>query len=497
VQARGGNNFGEQGRGGGQGQSHAGRGVQHNRGCSRGGHSNNRGAPSQRGGSTFHYGQQHQYTPPAQAPTAAYAIPPFVTSAPGVGHVQPQANPAAFAQAMSFMATPAGAQSMAAFASHMASAGSSPYAQPSSPQQVQPPPRYSTAQQSGQKRKWTDRTNNGNIQPPPQPQLQRKQQQGPKPPRAKAAVPPSIPTFGFSLPKPPPAPPSRPAHTSNVKKPDKGRVRLGLTLAASSDESSEDEDDDVDEEVVLGAALKGGGFAFEHGGEHISLQTAGDLVEWIKDRRRNFPTQQKAIEKAHAGAMKRKNELEFVRRLKGRQPRPEYPPRQERAPKVREPSVRDEKKQEELAALRKRLHESMQKKQEATDLGLGYGSETESGDDSSSILSESSVVSSSDEDSDDSDAAPEPTSSKVAPPPIKVPPPAQPQMPRKPDKERVCLALKKYGKCPYGHSCKFKHPKKEEKRMGLYEKLVEQELVKADQLALDAIKFLGQNGFLG
>jgi hypothetical protein len=33
--------------------------------------------------------------------------------------------------------------------------------------------------------------------------------------------------------------------------------------------------------------------------------------------------------------------------------------------------------------------------------------------------------------------------------------------------------------------------------MGLYEKLVEQELVKADQLALDAIKFLGQNGFLG
>ncbi|KAF2831769.1 hypothetical protein CC86DRAFT_443318 [Ophiobolus disseminans] len=503
-QSRGGNNnFGGNTRGG-QGQAHGGGGNSHSRGGPRGGYQNNRGGDTRRGGSGPNHGIQQQYAPPAHVPsipTGPYVNPPFASPTYHGGNAQSPVDPNALVQAMAFMATPAGVQSMAAFASHMAYTGNPPYVPTPPPQQAHQSAQFSPTQQSGQKRKWDDRRNNGNAQSQPQPP-RKPQQQGSKPPRAKAAVPPPVPTFGFSLPKPPPAPPFATSKPNKAIDSRKRKVKLGLAYAASSDESSEDES--VDEEVVLGSRLKGGGYAFEHEGEHISLQTAGDIVAWIKDRKRNFPTLQKAREKAEAAMMKRRNELEFVRKLKGKPPRAEIPPRQKPVPKVREPNERDEKKQEELAALRKRLHESLHRKSEAPatiDLGLGYGSETDSGDGSSSVLSESSVVSSSEEsedDSDDSDAPPEPTSSKVAPPPIKVPPPpVGSQTQRKPDKEKICQNFKQYGKCPFGQSCKFKHPKKESKSTGLYEKLVEQELVKSDQVALDAIKFLGQNGFLG
>lgn len=420
------------------------------------------------------------------APPNAYVNPPFA----------PQAlDPNAFAQAMSFMATPAGAQSMAAFASHMAGTGGPPPV--SLPQSQHTPQDYPT--QQGHKRKRDDRRSNAEHPPHRHPQ-----QQGSKPPRAKAAVPPPVPTFGFALPMPAPA-----AASSKAQDNRKGKVRLGLTRQEVPDESSEEED--IDEEVALGAKLKGGGFAFEHQGEHISIQTTGDIAEWIKDRKRNFPTYQKAVEKAQAAAAKRKHELEFVRKLKGKPEQPDIVTKEQR-PKAREKSQKDEKKREELAALRKKLHESMVNKKDATktvDLGVGYGSATESDAEESSVLSDSSVVSSleessgeSDAGSDDSDAPPEAASSKIAPLPVKVPPPAPTPAPihteHKPTKEKkLCKNWKQYGKCQFGDNCRFKHPYREEKRTGLYEKLVEQELVKADQLALDAIKYLGQNGFLG
>lgn len=440
--------------------------------------------------------------PPAQAPTNAYANLPFQAPMQADGDAQSHMPPIALTKAMSFMSTPAGVQSMAALASHMASTGTQ-YPHSPAPQQPQQQPRYSPTQHSGQKRKRNDQGQAVHIQS--QPQLQRKPH-GPKPPRAKAAVAPAIPSFGFSLPKPAPAPPSKPPQVALSKNNTKGMVKLGLAHVASAEESSESEGDDADEEVVLGAALKGGGYAFEHEGEHISLQTAGDVKEWIRDRRRNFPTHEKAVEKAKAAVERRKHELEFVRKLKGKPPREEPPPqpRAAKPPKVHRPSARDERKQEELASLRKRLHESMHMKQ-GVNLGVEYGSETNSDADSSSVLSESSVVSSSEEssDSDDEfDEAPEPTSSKIGPPPINIPPPPPPPVhthPRRPDSERPCPTHQRYGKCAYGDKCKFKHPNKKEepKRATLYEKLVEQELLKSDNLALDAIKFLGQNGFLG
>ncbi|KAF2028114.1 hypothetical protein EK21DRAFT_114167 [Setomelanomma holmii] len=471
-------------------QGHEGRGHTRAR-DSRGDHLNN-----QRGGFAGTHGQWQYPNTPAQpytgnapiVPQGPYSNPAFAATTP--------VDPSALVQAMSFMATPAGAQSMAAFANHMATAATSSYNEAIPNQPARQSPRYSPSQQVGQKRKREER------KPP---------QQGSKPPKVKAAVPPAIPTFGFSLPQPASSQPSTASKANKGKDNRKSRVRLGLTDSVQPDESSSEDDEvEADEEAALAARLKGGGYAFEHDGEQISLQTARDIADWIKDRRRNFPTQQKALEKAHAAEVRRQKELEFVRKLKGKPPRQEIP-QEQRPPKVRITREKDERKQQELAALRKKLHESMMKKKTkapaAIDLGLGYGSETESNEDDaeeSSVLSESSVVSSSEEpsddsdaDSDDSDEAPETTSSKVGPPAVKVPPPVSIQTPRKPNKEKICKRWQQHGKCPFGHSCKFKHPAKEEKRIGLYEKLVEQELVKSDQLALEAIKYLGQHGFLG
>ncbi|KAF3001798.1 hypothetical protein E8E13_002345 [Curvularia kusanoi] len=482
---RGGHSRGGYNHGQGNGNAHGGRGG------ARGGFGNNRG------GNTHHPRQ----SVPSSMPSISNGSPSQTN--------QPQMDPQAFAQAMSFMATPAGMQSMAAFATHMSSAtnGALQYPQSVPPTQVQAAPQYSPGQQAGQKRKRPEHHANA----PPLPQ--KKSQSGPKPPRAKAAPPPPVPSFGFSLPTPA-APSSRPSNKGDQKK----RVNLGLSAQNAMDESSSEEED-VDEEAVFADKVKVEGIAFEHNGEMISLQTAADVQAYIKDRRRNYPTQQRVLEKAQEAAARREHELEFLHRVKGKPTKPAADPR---PAKSKQPSKVDEKakeetnkKREELAALRKKLHESWtQKPSQPTNL-LGAGYESDSGSDAaSSILSESSVVSSSEESADsdsdeeereeegsDSDAAPETTSSKVAPPTVKVPPPAPVSAPP----SQVCKNWSKSGKCKFGKGCRWAHPPQEkgsgrekvEKRMGLFEKMVEQELEKADRMALDAIKYLGQHGFLG
>ncbi|KAF1842761.1 uncharacterized protein K460DRAFT_255030, partial [Cucurbitaria berberidis CBS 394.84] len=448
--------------------------------------------------------------PPTGPPARAYVNPSFVSQSPSTGQAQSQVDPNALVQAMSFMSTPAGQQSMAAFANHMASAGNTApqYSQSPPHHHAQPVPRYSPPQHAGQKRKLNDRNSL------PQSQSQRKPpQQSTKPPRAKAAVPPPVPSFGFSLPTPSVV---RPLTISKGKaKTDakKRKVNLGLTKHPLPEESSDEED--IDEEAKYAEKLAGGGFAFEHEGEQISIRTAAEVAAWIKDRRKNFPTQKRILEKAEVAAMKRMSELDFLRKLKGKAPKSETSTQQDKPAKIRDERKPNKKKtdddmrrQAELAALRRKLHESMlakNAKSSTVDLGLGYDSETES-DSESSVLSESSVASSSEEssdesesESDESDEAPEATSSKVGPPPINVPRPAPPPaLPRPvPGKPKVCSDWERHGRCSYSNKCKFEHPRKEEKRIGLFEMMVEQELVKADETALDAIKYLGQHGFLG
>lgn len=413
------------------------------------------------------------------------------------GQMQQQFDPNALAQVMSFVSTPSGVQSMAAYANHMTSTGNanSTHAQSSKTHNNEPSPRYAPPQHAGQKRKLNDRHNRMQAQ-------QNAAQQSSKPPRAKAAVPPQIPSFGFSLP-PPPA----------VKIDNKRRkVNLGLSRQPLAEDSGEEEE--MDEEAAYAQKLKGGGFAFEHEGEVIAIRTGAEVAAWIKDRRKNFPTQQRITEKAEAAARKRTSELDFLRRVQGK-PRKDdnidvyaQPTRSREESKDNQAKQESERRrQEELAVLRKKLHESMTKKLSApavVELGLGYDSETES-DEESSVLSESSVVSSSEEseegsepDLDESDEAPERVSSKLAPPSIKAPPPARGQQ-SETNSNRICTNWSRNGKCPWFSKCKYQHPAKAEeiKLVGLYERMMEQELVKADQLALEAIRYLGQNGFLG
>jgi len=243
-------------------------------------------------------------------------------------------DPQAFAQAMSFMNTPAGMQSVAAFANHMSSMTSNvPQYQQSPPPTQAQAPRFSPGQHAGQKRKRPEH----NTHVPPLPP--KKPQSGPKPPRAKAAAPPPVPSFGFSLPAPV-ATASRP----NSKREAKKRVNLGLGAQnAMDDSSSDEEEEDMDEEAAFAEKVKVEGIAFEHDGEMISLQTAADVQAYIKDRRRNYPTQQRIAEKAQEAAARREHELEFLYRVKGKkkppaaEPQPAKPPRPERKAKEADP----------------------------------------------------------------------------------------------------------------------------------------------------------------
>jgi hypothetical protein len=327
-----------------------------------------------------------------------------------------------------------------------------------------------------------------------------------------------VPSFGFSLPTAAP-PTSRP----NSRRDQKKRVNLGLGEQNAMDDSSSEEDVSDEEKAFAEKNTSNDEtFAFEHNGEMILVKTKADMLAYLADRRRNYPTRKRILEKTQEAAAKREHELDFLHRVKGKprkavtETRPARPLKPEQKPKPV-----DIKKQEELAALRKKLHESMMYKQQqpASLLGAGYDSETDS-DAESSILSDSSVLSSSsdesseepDEEGDkheesDSDAAPEATSSKAAPPPIAIPPPPPVSAPA----SQVCKNWSRSGRCRFGKGCRWAHPpgdkgsgsvkerasREGEKKVGLFEKMVEMELEKRDRVALECIKWLGGNGFLG
>ncbi|KAL6711795.1 hypothetical protein ACN47E_002838 [Coniothyrium glycines] len=499
---------------GGHGQG-SGRGNTRGRGGPRGGQNNGRGGGNQQRGTNA--GQTHQQPPQLHTDQAkVYVNPAFVGSSSTLGQTQPQVDPNALAQVMSFMSTPAGVHSMAAFANHMTSTVN-PTPQQLGSMQPQLSPvstKSSLPYHAAQKRKLDDRKEVAHT----------KQQQQPssKPPRAKAAVPPQVPSFGFSLPNPAVVRPSKTSQINGKNDSKKRKLNLGLTSDKHDIAHESSDEEDVDEEAAYAQRLKGGGFIFEHEGEQISIQTDVEVAAWVKDRRKNFPTQKRIIERAEQAAIKRHDELEFLRRINGKPSRTlqedmtEKPGRSKPPDRDSRHDEDDRKKQEELAALRKRLHESMLEKRHApttVDLGLGYDSDTDSHA-RSSVLSDSSVVSSSEESLEESESesgsdaesdaetkaeqeAPEPVSSKVGPPPIKVPPPVKMSPQASDMKQRICPSWAEKGRCRYSNKCKFDHPRKEESRISLYDRMVEQELVKVDQLALDAIKYLGQNGCLG
>ncbi|KAF2186932.1 hypothetical protein K469DRAFT_738191 [Zopfia rhizophila CBS 207.26] len=541
-----GSHYNSRGDRGGRGRDGGGRGRGNNfRGNSRGGHGHNDGRsnentypgghvrggyqPSGRGGSQQNgsfqgnFQQQQQQSPPQPSPpknvsAGTYVNPLFANQMTWGAPAQPQINPMAFAQAMAFMTTQTGMQSMTAFANHMAHGGS-PTQYQQSPQQS-PQPQPSLQQHTGKRKRdsnhgWSNRP--GNQPKPAQNAHQPKQ----KPQKAKVAPPPAVPSFGFALPvahKPQPAPNPKFNHKKNQ---NKHKVHLGLAPRDEQGfESSSDED--IDEEAAFAADFKGS--VFEYEGLTISLQTPAEVSAWRKERRKQYPTTKRVEEKVRETVAKRAGELEFLRMIKGKKTSAKPVNSVGHMSTDEERKRTKEKHQTELEELRKRLQESAQARKATSsepekietsnpgpnpptiNLGVDYDSDTSSEEDNNSDLEESSVVSSSEESSDsdsefdDSDSTPEEQSSKVAVPSIDdapPPPPARAEKPQKKDNSIICEHWKRYGRCKYGDRCRRVHPPKEENRVGLYDKLVEQEKKESDRLALQAIKYLGSHGFLG
>ncbi|KAF2270495.1 hypothetical protein CC78DRAFT_611394 [Lojkania enalia] len=479
--------------------------------------------------------QTDDNSPRQTVPTGAYVNPLFANPLQYGAQMHALANQTVLAQAMAFMSTQAGMHSMNAFANHTANGVASQSTQPM-------PIRYSQQspqQRHGNKRKWNERSAPKHVsQQYPQPKT--------KPQKAKAAPPPAVPSFGFALPLASPPGPSlgsalsasdlSPAQNKRTQK--KRKINLGLTSRGreQSETASEVEDEALsDEEAALASSLATTDIVFEYQGQTMSLRTPAEMAAWIKDRKKNFPTQRRIAEKEKEAQTRRQRELEFLRKLKQRDEKDKSdanhvrPTNEKPSSEVRRKSK--EERQKELDQLRKKLHESVLAKKSASaepekvkitvetrklnavDLGLGYSSDTDSDFDESSILSESSVVSSSEEsteesdsnsDDGDSDSAPEEQSSKTAPPAIFQPPPppvSTPNLALKQQKKfsgrSVCKHWQATGKCSYGVRCRMAHPPREEpKRMSLWQVMVEKELQQKDELALKAIRWLGQNGHL-
>lgn len=406
----------------------------------------------------------------------------------------------AFAQTMAFMAQ-VQAQAMAPYTNYAANGTSMPQVPqpPSSPQQIRQD--SSPQRPSGTKRKRNERAANWRADNASK-STQNTQQPGQKPQKAKAAPAPAVPSFGFSLPI---AQRGQTSASSNPKpRPDRNRrkVHLGLTARTELDsESGSGSDEEVDEEAAFATNIKG--MVFEHEGQTISLQTPAELLAWRKDRKKHYPTQQRIEQKAREAAEQRAHELEFLRRVKGLssdQNRGNHVPRATEAEMSEynkqqaetQKSVEQQQDDWDKGVLKRKQmlpqNEApeptvAEREPEAVDLGLGYGSETESDNEVSSELEESSVVSSSEEsskdsdsDDDDSDAAPEEQSSKTVNVPVVSPPePSKPKFEKarsKRDPGKECVQWKRYGKCNYGDRCRWRHPPKEaEKIVGLYEKV--------------------------
>ncbi|KAJ5180430.1 hypothetical protein N7492_003640 [Penicillium capsulatum] len=140
----------------------------------------------------------------------------------------------------------------------------------------------------------------------------------PKSTAPRCPAPPPVPSFGNPLPSKPP-PPADGLAAQNPKKKRKFN-QLGLTPKTEEHESSDEED--IDEESKLASSTAP--LQFTYRGRTATLQSASDIVAWIAERRKKFPTQarveekQKAIEEAKAAR-------EAVRREKEKQKEREKP----------------------------------------------------------------------------------------------------------------------------------------------------------------------------
>jgi len=367
---------------------------------------------------------------------------------------------------------------------------------------------------------------------------------------------PAVPSFGaFTLPPKPsmqttqPKPHQQPVHGNKPK-----AKSLGLTPQANGHEEddidSPSEDEDVDEEAQY--AELGTKLTFEHDGQVLSLSNAADLAAWREERRRRWPTNtrvdQKELERRLVG-QERRRLLDGARALhKAPQRKHDMKSAQSQQSNV-QPNVRDRiprpHEDEPLGRSVNASHKfaapdvSAEDEMEASavevdkqnvraldmdnaplegrkplpGIDMAETDDEVASDAEAASSSSSESEPSSDADSDE-DSAPDEATSK--PPTSAVSGREQP----------VCRYFAASGYCRDGTACRFRHelsrkgevaiaraqqhrtpkapydrfapkldPSTALERKNIHDRLVEQERIEEDRLALKAIKFLGQAGF--
>ncbi|PNS18555.1 hypothetical protein CAC42_5094 [Sphaceloma murrayae] len=313
----------------------------------------------------------------------------------------------------------------------------------------------------------------------------------------------AVPSFGSPFPFPS-------ANAQGTAASQSSSNSLGLTPGGKTPppyaQSDESEEDDADEEVafqkVCGESLK-----FEHNGEIVKLETLADIIEWKAERKRNFATSWRIEEKRrekHARMQERQRieqetsfaldelqraELRHAYRKAPEQERPGY---QSLQPMTSEDGQKG-------SGLRATPNDNAE---EAGDVCVSENA-GESKPQPTGTPEQARDGEDGDSGSEGSDSAPEVQPSK---------PTHEPPTSIIAATGRPCNFFQATGKCRYGKRCNFAHVrnlsvqsqdrKPDRKKPGqaerktLYQRLVEQEVEAENKLALQAIKYLGNLGFL-
>lgn len=327
---------------------------------------------------------------------------------------------------------------------------------------------------------------------------------------------------------------------------------LGLTPQANgdgeNDSESPSEDEDVDEEAQY--AELGTKLTFEHDGQVLSLNNAADLAAWREERRKKWPTNSRVDQKEHKRKLigqERRRLIDGAQALHSKQLRP-----QNTATRKPPPTGSQSQQPAELGSLTKgtemvksdnsrsnELATSSQERasgggtplemtadapengnyaapQPKTLPGISMAdTDDEKDSDAEEQPSSSTTSSSSSESSSEDDSVPEEAGSKPKAPADTV------------SKQPLCRYFAASGYCRDGTACRFRHelsrkgevaiaraqqhqhqpktpydrfapkldPSATLERKSIHDRLVEQERIEEDRLALKAIKFLGEAGF--
>lgn len=351
-------------------------------------------------------------------------------------------------------------------------------------------------------------------------------------PRPRA--PPAVPSFNANIENLLPPRPSVKHKEPTPPLPRKTNL-LGLTPANADGSDSED---DIDEESRLVSVASPDDVQFEYKGQTSALRTPAEIVAWIAERRKRWPTQEKreaarkeAEEKKRRWEEEKRKKAEVIQAAKKKraedsqntlvQKRSQKPRAQSlsvpaagsdanheaqaRAEHLRRKALRAQKKFEAAESeLLKASPDTLAEENVARSTLEGTSDDSE--DDSNGLSDSSNLTdSTSSLGADaDSDSAPEESSSKVEVEEI-ANTSRQPPRAKKP-----CQFFAKHGTCKYGAKCKYSHDANQVSsrhtqiaatghktgRKGLWQVMVEREEEEERKKVLNAIIALGKQGVL-